>query len=306
MKYTESTLYRDEIEDLSAILELLNLRPSTVQGYLQTLFDCCSWIDDTFHISLKDADYLQLRRFLLYLHRDKDEGGKGYKPRTVNVYNCCIKCYFRYIVRKPLTSIELPLMKVDRVLPKVPSREEVRRIIMEMPNLRNRMILALGYGCALRLNEVLSLRFSDISFKKMQVTVRADISKNREEGKVELPRDLASMLYTYWKQCRRGAKPEDYLFPGRKPGAHLSDGAVQRFFAKHMAELGWQDRKFHFHSLRHAHALHYYQSGADLFQVQVRLRHKSIAATMIYVQLDAELRERTSIANPFDNNGFKA
>ncbi|MCH4034950.1 MAG: hypothetical protein LKE85_13340 [Lachnospiraceae bacterium] len=48
----------------------------------------------------------------------------------------------------------------------------------------------------------------------------------------------------------------------------------------------------------------YYQGGADLFQVQVRLRHRSIASTMIYVQLDGQLQERKNVANPFDGNGF--
>lgn len=109
----------------------------------------------------------------------------------------------------------------------------------------------------------------------------------------------------HYLKCRRGAQPSDYLFPGRKPGSHLSDGAVQSFLKKRLEELGWQNRGFHFHSLRHAHALFYYQNGADLFQVQTRLRHNTIASTIIYVQLDAELKGRTRVAGPFDDAGYQ-
>jgi site-specific recombinase XerD len=75
-------------------------------------------------------------------------------------------------------------------------------------------------------------------------------------------------------------------------------------FKSRLHELGWEERGYSFHSLRHAHALHYYQSGADLFQVQQRLRHRSISSTLIYVQLDARLRERKYIENPFDDPDF--
>lgn len=306
MKYTDSPKYKTEISDLEAYLDLINYRPSTIQGYLQTFFECCEWLDDTYHVSINDADIRQLRSFLFYLHKPCEKGGRGLKPRSVNVYNCSIRRYREAVMHVPLQRTDLPLMKVDRTLPKVPTRDEVYKLIMGTRNPRNRLIFALAYGCALRLNEVLSLRFGDISFQRMQITVRAEVSKNREEGRVELPQDLKEMLYLYYKRFRKGASRDDYLFPGvgDESEHHLSDGAAQRIFHKRMKELGWENRGYHFHSLRHAHALFYYQHGADLFQVQVRLRHKSIAATMIYVQLDGELKERKAIANPFDDSGF--
>lgn len=69
-------------------------------------------------------------------------------------------------------------------------------------------------------------------------------------------------------------------------------------FSIHLvAKVCLKCRALHF---RHAQALHYYQSGADLFQVQQRLRHRTITSTLIYVQLDAKLKERRHIENPFD------
>ena len=305
MRYTDSPKFKTELSRMELYLSLVDYRQSTIEGYLQTLFECCEWLDKTYHVSINDADLEQLQSFLVFLHKPVDKGGRGLKPRSVNVYNVSIRRYRASVMHAPIPKEDLPLMKVDHVLPKVPTRQEVQKLIKETKNPRNRMILALAFGCALRLNEVLSLRFGDISFKRMQVTIRAEVSKNRDEGKVELPKDLANMIYLYYKRFRQGAKSEDYLFPGKVSGQHLSDGAAQRFFQKRMKELGWENRGYHFHSLRHAHALFYYQSGADLFQVQVRLRHRSIASTMIYVQLDGQLQERKKVGNPFDGSGFE-
>ena len=304
MKYLDSPKFKTELSKLEVFLSLIDYRESTIQGYLQTVFECCEWLERTYHVSLDDADLEQLQSFLVYLHKPRSKGGKELKPRSVNVYNVSIRRYRASIAHAPIPLENLPLMKVDHTLPKVPTRQEVQKLIMGTKDPRNRLILALGFGCALRLNEVLSLRFGDISIKRMQITIRAEVSKNRNEGKVELPKDLARMLYFYFKRFRRDAGEGDYLFPGRDAAHHLSDGAVQRFFQKRLKELGWENRGYHFHSLRHAHALFYYQGGADLFQVQVRLRHRSIASTMIYVQLDGQLQERKNVANPFDGNGF--
>ena len=95
MKYTSSTLYRKELPDIADVLELINYRPRTIDSYLQSIFECCTWLKATYDISMIDADVQQLRAFLLHLKRSKEDGGLGYAPRSVNIYNCALKKYFR-------------------------------------------------------------------------------------------------------------------------------------------------------------------------------------------------------------------
>ena len=287
MKYTNSTLYRNELQDISDVLELINYRPRTIDSYLQSIFECCTWLEERFAISLKDADVPQLRSFLLHLKRSKEDGGLGYAPRSVNVYNCALKKYFRFVLRKPLTNDDLPLCKVDHPLPKVPSKKEVMQLILGMKNLKHKAELAVAYGAALRLSEVTTLRFRDISFTEGTVTISEEVSKSRYAGKIELPKRLKKILFQYWKECCQGAKPDDWLFHGQRPGTHINKASLSQVFKKRIAELGWESRSYTFHSLRHAHALHYYQAGADLFQVQQRLRHRSITSTLIYYDKQA-------------------
>ncbi len=251
MKYTNSTLYRNELQDISDVLELINYRPRTIDSYLQSIFECCTWLEERFAISLKDADVPQLRAFLLHLKRSKEDGGLGYAPRSVNVYNCALKKYFRFVLRKPLTNDDLPLCKVDHPLPKVPSKKEVMQLILGAKNLKHKAELAVAYGAALRVSEVVTLRFGDISFTDGIVTISEEVSKNRYAGKIELPVRLKNILIRYWKECCRGAKPQDWLFPGPKKGTHITKGALQQVLKNRLRELGWEDRGYSFHSLRH-------------------------------------------------------
>jgi site-specific recombinase XerD len=304
MKYTESPLYNTELQTMSDFLELINYRPSTIDGYLKSIFECCCWMKEMYGISLNNADVLHLRAFLLHLKRSKADGGKGLAPRSVNVYNCALKKYFRYVLRRPLSNDELPLCRVDHPLPKVPSKKDAMNLIIGTRNLKHKAELAAAYGAALRIGEVSTLRFRDISFTDGIISIPEDVSKSRYAGKVELPERLRKILFAYWKECCHGARPDDWLFPGQKAGTHVSTGTLAKVFMNRIRELGWESRGYTFHSLRHAHALHYYQAGADLFQVQQRLRHRSITSTLIYVQLDAKLRERRHVENPFDDPAY--
>ena len=305
MKYTDSTDFQNELQELSDVLELINFRKRTIESYLQAIHQCCFWLKETYDVSIDDASIAQLRAFLLYLKRKPEDGGRGYAPRSINIYNCAIKKYYRFVLRRPLSNDELPICKIDHPLPSVPSKKDVFRLIYETRNLKHRTELAVAYGAALRLSEVTTLKFKDISFSDNTITIAAEYSKSRYAEKVELPQRLRGILLEYYHKCYPDAQSDDWLFPGMTPGSHISKGSVARVFYQRVEECGWSDRGYSFHSLRHAHALAYYQAGADLFQVQQRLRHRSITSTLVYVRLDARQQERKHIENPFDDPRFQ-
>lgn len=297
----------EDLKEISEILEIINYRPRTIESYLYSLADLCSWLNSNHHLPLKEVDLSHVRSFIAYLKKPVENGGRGMKPRSINIYISAIRKYFQTVLRKPLSKDILPSMKVDQTLPHVPSKKEVIKIIMGMKNLKHRAMLALAYGCALRLTEVITLRFGDISFTNHTLTIRAENSKSRSEDVVELPDNLIPILKAYYFEHCASSSPtsQDWLFPGQKPGTHLSKGTPDRVLRSRLQNLGWANRGYSFHSLRHAHALHYYLAGADIYQVQLRLRHKSIASTEIYIRMAGRLQERRTIENPFDDPGFK-
>ena len=56
MKYLDSPKFKTELSKLEVFLSLIDYRESTIQGYLQTVFECCEWLERTYHVSLDDAD----------------------------------------------------------------------------------------------------------------------------------------------------------------------------------------------------------------------------------------------------------
>ena len=300
MKYTNSTLFTTELQNISDVLELINYRPRTIISYLQCIFECCSWLQDTYNIPIADADILQLRAFLLHLKRRKEEGGLGYAPRSVNLYNCALKKYFRFVLKKPLSNDDLPLCRVDHPLPKVPSQKEVFRLILGMDNLKHMTELAAAYGAGLRISEVTTLRFRDISFSDGTITISEGSSKSRYAGTIELSTRLKGILYRYWKQCYPDARPDDWLFPGQKPGRHISTQSIYNELIRQYASLGWKERGFNCHTLRHSFGLHLYEAGTDLMTIKEAMGHKSISSTTVYLSLG--IGNGRSVKSPYDLN----
>ena len=124
MRYTKSILYRKELQAIADVLELINYRPRTIDSYLQSIFECCEWLMSTYGIPLLMLIIFSCGHSCFISNAQKD-GGLGYAPRSVNIYNCAIKKYFHLVLRRPLTNDDLPLCKVDHPLPKVPSKAEV-------------------------------------------------------------------------------------------------------------------------------------------------------------------------------------
>ena len=89
-------------------------------------------------------------------------------------------------------------------------------------------MLALGYGCGLRAGEIVRLRAGDID--RAQMIIRIVQSKGRKDRHVMLPPEVLSLLRQWWKArpTRYDAgvpSQERWLFPGRRPGLHLTSAA---------------------------------------------------------------------------------
>lgn len=65
MKYTQSDQFQSALQSLTEVLELINYRPRTIDSYLQCIFECCRWLADQNSVSIEEADFRQLRAFLL-------------------------------------------------------------------------------------------------------------------------------------------------------------------------------------------------------------------------------------------------
>jgi integrase/recombinase XerD len=166
----------------------------------------------------------------------------------------------------------------ERILPEV----EVQQLMTGATNSRDRLILRLLYGAALRVSELAGLKWRDVKPRGEtgQVTVYGKCGKTRAVL-------LAPNLWEELIKLKGNAGWDDPVFKSRK-GGHLTTTQVRRIVkAAAMRSPIEPDvaRQVSPHWLRHAHASHSLDKGAPLHLVQATLGHTSISATSVYLHV---------------------
>jgi integrase/recombinase XerD len=182
--------------------------------------------------------------------------------------------------------------RVGRKLPRPLSTDEVLRLL-DAPNrtslrgLRDRAMLSLAYAAGLRVTELVSLRLSDIDFRRGIV---AAFGKGQKRRFVPLGEVALHDLEVYRgalassEPSRHGARRESaLLFPSPR-GRALTRQAFWKIVRRYAAAVGLKDR-MHPHRFRHSFATHLLAGGADLRSVQAMLGHSDIATTEIYTHV---------------------
>jgi integrase/recombinase XerC len=147
---------------------------------------------------------------------------------------------------------------------------------------RDAAVLALLYGCGLRISEALGLRRSDFGTRDV-LTV---MGKGRKQRMVPLLPQVQKLIADYIALCPFGLPESGPLFVGAKCGA-LSPRIVQLAMARLRGALGLPETATP-HALRHSFATHLLARGGDLRSIQELLGHASLSTTQIYTAVDAE------------------
>ncbi len=160
---------------------------------------------------------------------------------------------------------------------------------------RDKALIAVMYGCGLRVSEAVGLDVSDCDLRARELRV---LGKGRKERIAPVP-ELAARLLSDWLAQRallaRGDEPA--LFLNRR-GGRLGARSVQRML-KQRALAGGADVAVTPHRLRHSFATHLLAGGVDLRMIQELLGHASLGTTERYTHLDlARLTEIYDRAHP--------
>ena len=257
--------YTRDIVQFGAFLDgskrrLLNARRDDVRGFIQQLF--ANSVDGR-SVARKLSALRHLYRFLLLDKR---------------------------IDRDP--TLNIPLPKQWKILPKSLGRDEVEAMLgggADVPAraanaallLRNRAMLEVFYAGALRVSEVVSLKFEDVKLDMGYVLVRG---KGDKERIVPLGRSAQEALSIYLRDGRSslaGQRNSPFLFIAR--GAkRITRQRVWQMVGAASLNAG---RHASPHMLRHSCATHMVENGADLRTVQTILGHADISTTQIYTHV---------------------
>lgn len=159
---------------------------------------------------------------------------------------------------------------------------------------RDAAVLALLYGCGLRVSEALGLKRKDVAAAQDALSVTGKGNKTRM---VPLLPQVAGLIADYLTLCPFDLAPDAPLFVGAR-GGPLSPRIIQLTMARLRGALGLPESATP-HALRHSFATHLLARGGDLRAIQELLGHASLSTTQAYTAVDAErLLEVYASAHP--------
>jgi integrase/recombinase XerD len=227
-----------------------------------------------------------VRTYQVYLIHQKHASSSALQ-QTV----CALRFLYRNTLGKEWALPYIPAPKREKKLPVVLSQEEVSRFFEHLPNLKHRALIITAYATGMRVSEVVSLRAADIDSDRMMI--RVEQGKGRKDRYVMLSPNLLELLRTYWKVAR----PADWLFPGQRPGTHLTAKRVLQVCIKAGVAAGLTKRAT-VRALRHSFATHLLEAGANIRVIQILLGHRSLRTTAKYTHVSRETI--CSISSPLD------
>lgn len=298
-----------EVDAVHALMEeyLSHLRvergssPLTVSAYTTDLRDYASFLDGR---GVGDADDVDRACVVAY---EADLVDRGYATSSVDRRVSVIKGFHRFLVREgyarrnPTDTLQLP--KPPERLPDVLSASQVGAMLAACtgdgpPEMRNRAILEVLYGCGLRVSECTGLDLGDCILEEGYLRV---VGKGGKERISPISGAALEALGAYLERARPAlakpyAKPTAAVFLNAR-GGRLTRQSVHAIVADAGRLVGVDN--LHPHTLRHSFATHMLEGGADLRVIQEILGHSDISTTQVYTHVSrTRIREEYLSAHP--------
>jgi integrase/recombinase XerC len=205
-----------------------------------------------------------------------------------------VRSFYRFLEKRGLAentaigAVRTP--KLPKAVPKPLSRDEAMEAlaaigeISDKPWIQSRDIalLALLYGCGLRISEALAMNVADLPDRDA-MTITGKGNKQRVVPVLPVVRDS---VRHYLNLRPFPAEPGDPLFIGAR-GDRLNPGVVQRQ-VRRLRDLMGLPKSATPHAMRHSFATHLLSGGGDLRTIQELLGHASLSTTQRYTEVDGE------------------
>jgi integrase/recombinase XerC len=266
-----------------------SLSEHTIRAYLTDVVDLLAHLAGTGACHLAELDLTAMRAWLAGLHQ------RGAARSTLARRTAAIRSFSAFAHRGGLLAedpgLRLVGPKPARTLPTVLRETEAAAVLDATdggtpPGLRDRVVLELLYGTAVRVAELAGLDVDDVDRERRLIRVRGKGNKPRAVPYgVPAERAVERWLRAGRPQLATERSGSALILGDR--GGRIDPRAVRRIVHRRVAAVsGTPDLGPH--GLRHSAATHLLDGGADLRSVQEILGHASLASTQIYTHVSVE------------------
>jgi integrase len=197
-------------------MELYGLSKFTQKGYITGVKGLAKHYNQSPE-TLTDDQVRAYFRHLLMVRKLEWQSCKNYLSG--------ITYFYRHICNREVDDrYGLPPRPRGKKLPAVLSMEEVSRLLSCIANLKHRVLLKTIYSAGLRVSETIRLQPEHIESDPSRMVIRVEQGKGRKDRYTVLSKNLLCELREYWQKY----SPKHWLFPGQKPGRHISSMSVSK------------------------------------------------------------------------------
>ena len=259
-----------------------SLRPRSYSSYNTVMKKFKTWLNK-YHSNmiLEEFGFYHAQKFMDWLVINEK-----LKNRTYNNHVTYMRIFFNTLIEREYIVIN-PFMKI-KLFPKTEAEvrnftpEEMLTIRSNMPFDNRGLWIACQfiYYCFIRPAELVRIKISDINLAKKELYIRPEVSKNRKGATILIPEAFLPELY---KLHMYHYNNEFYLFshnlsPGSNLLYHNSLSKAWRVWAD---EYGVKKDLYDFKHTGVGMAL---DSGININDLRMQLRHSSLQMTQIYLE----------------------
>lgn len=240
---------------------------ATIKAYRDAVF--------LFYNNYRDTPQAQINENLISTYLKELKNKKSYPPEVIIQNGKAIKLFYKTIFDKDL-DIKASGAKKNKT-PYILSKQEIKNLLENTKNVKHELIISLAYGLGLKINEITSLKKSDIDFENSILNLAENEGELRQ---LNIPNAISEKLKNYISHKN---SPSDYIFANKK-GKTISSRGIQLYISRLISELN-MDESISLQNLRHSYAVHLLNDGIDIHHLQKALGHKFLQNTAVYTNL---------------------
>ncbi len=265
-------------------LNIIGYSQKTIETYLIYL----NLFADYIKKDLKEVSSDDIVNFLSHLKTNKKSGSA-----TMNLVLSAIKHFYNeFLKQNILINIKLP--KKAKKIPVVLTHKEIKDLIDNTSNYRNKLIIEFMFSTGVRVSECVNMKVTDLNFD--EYTGNVIRGKGNKDRVIILSKKWVVDYKKYIEERNKKVKSE-YLFCSDS-GNPLSVDTIQKFL-KISAKKAGITKSISPHKLRHSFATSLLENDVNIRYIQQLLGHANLNTTQIYTKVNTnKLKE---IENPLDN-----
>jgi site-specific recombinase XerD len=296
MKKKESPLQSSEykllLQSFTEWLQLLNYSPLSIPGLSGAANEFLQYQEQNNKPSLQQLAATDASEFIMYLQNKTGERTKkALSNKHINKYIQSLKLFSKYIreTGRSIVGFTLQRLEEEKNKPVWLTKHEMQQLYEVIPDtvlgVRDKAMLAVYYGCGLRLNEGASLELNDINQTTKVLHVRkGKLYKERFVPIADKSFEELKFYIDYARPQLLQEKKTTSLFIDTNKGHPMHKQSLY-VRIKQLARKAKIKKKVGTHTLRHSIATHLLQSGMKLERIQQFLGHADLDSTQIYTHL---------------------